>query len=95
MGRVTPPARYLFLQQLEDLKKQFRSVLSESKHREAFDLLAREAWSPEQAAVVEPSIPSLIDALNLVAGVHTMGCIEEIRLELKSLREEIKKSAEA
>ena len=72
MGRLTP---------------SFRTVYSEVVdlyHKEALDLLYKEAWRPEEAAMGNSNLPTVLDKLCMVANINTRKLIEEIRTELKS-----------
>ena len=51
MGRITPSPRQLYEATVEDLRRFYRGALIDNSHRAAFDLLLRDAWEPEQAAM--------------------------------------------
>ena len=45
MGRIMPPFRQLYQE------TELKAALVELRHKSAFDLLLKEAWNPEQAAM--------------------------------------------
>jgi hypothetical protein len=47
MGRITPTFRQLFEETISDLKIELQAALVDLGHKNAFDLLLREAWNPE------------------------------------------------
>jgi len=83
MGRITPPFRQSYLDLLERLRKNYVGLLRDAPNREAFELLLREAWNREHAAMCNAEVPLVLDALNLTANVHNRGRIEEMRRELE------------
>lgn len=84
MGRITPSFRQLFLKEVERLRKKFQPALVDPEHRRAFDELIR-TWSGESAAMTQSNIPATLDALNLLANVHTRAEIEGLRGRLEEL----------
>jgi hypothetical protein len=87
MGRITPSFRQLFKKQIAELKKKrgFQDTLVSREHRKALNLLLRDAWSAESAALSNACIPYVLDALNLMANVHNKKCIEELEKEILEL----------
>lgn len=83
MGRITPPFRQNYQELLERLRKNYVGLLRDARNREAFELLFREAWDREHAAMGNAEVPLVLDALNLTANVHNRGRIEEMRRELE------------
>jgi len=81
MGRVTPSFRQLYLKQMEALKKSagFRDALLDQEHKKAFDLLVKDAWTPEGAALSNAGVPCVLDIMNLMANIHNKKRIEELR----------------
>jgi len=69
MGRITPPFRQSCIDLLERLRKNYAGMLRDAQNREAFELLLREAWDREHAAMANAEAPLVIDALNLTANV--------------------------
>ena len=51
MGRLTPSFRTVYSEVLDDLRKEMRNCFVDLSHKEAFDLLYKEAWRPEEAAM--------------------------------------------
>jgi TolA-binding protein len=72
-------------------------------HKSAFDLLLKEAWNPEQAAMGNSTLPTVSDKLNVMASIHnrkliailTKGIkekdreIEELRQKVSSLEDRV------
>jgi hypothetical protein len=46
MGRLTPSFRTVYSEVLDDLRKEIRNCFVDINHKEAFDLLYKEAWRP-------------------------------------------------
>ena len=87
MGRITPSFRQLYLEYVKRLKRQsgFQDTLLDPDHRRAFDLLLKEAWSAENAAMANAGIPCITDIMNLMANVHNTKCIEDLRQKILKL----------
>jgi hypothetical protein len=96
MGRITPSFRQLFKKQIAELKRKrgFQNSLFGREHRKAFDLLLKDAWSAESAALSNACIPYVLDALNLMANVHNKKCIEALEKEIFELEGLLKKRNE-
>ncbi|MGA8563913.1 MAG: hypothetical protein WBP88_10050 [Nitrososphaeraceae archaeon] len=60
-----------------------RNCFVEISHKEAFDLLYKEAWRPEEAAMGNSTLPTVLDKLCMVANIHTRKLVELIKAELK------------
>ena len=52
-------------------------------HKNAFDLLLKEAWNPEQAAMGNSTLPTVSDKLNVMASIHNRKLIAGLSRELK------------
>jgi hypothetical protein len=52
-------------------------------HKEAFDLLYKEAWRPEEAAMGNSTLPTVLDKLCMVANINMRKLIEVIKAEIK------------
>ena len=63
-----------------------RNCFVDLTHKEAFDLLYKEAWRPEEAAMGNSTLPTILDKLCMVANINTRKLIETIKAEL-NLRE--------
>jgi hypothetical protein len=69
-------------------KNNFSNSLLRFKYMQALDLLLKNVWLAEIAAVSNSNIPYILDALNLLASVHNKKCVEDLRtwvLELKKI----------
>ncbi len=86
MGRLTPSFRTVYSEVLDDLRKEMRNCFVDLTHKEAFDLLYKEAWRPEEAAMGNSTLPTVLDKLCMVANINTRKLIETIKAEL-NLRE--------
>jgi hypothetical protein len=84
MGRITPSFRQLYHQQVEELKRGFQHTLLDISHREAFDLIIKEAWSTEGHAMANAWVPCTLDIMNLMANVHNKKVIAQLRAQIKS-----------
>jgi len=91
MGRITPSFRQTYQDLVGRLRKGYVSMLRDSGNREAFELLLKDAWDREHAAMVNSEIPLVLDALNLTANVHNK-C--EIQVLKERLAERDRKIAE-
>jgi hypothetical protein len=96
MGRITPSFRQQFQKLIEELKESsgFQDTLISREHKKAFDLLLKDAWSAEDAAMANSGIPCVMDALNLMANVHNKKCVEELRRKLQELERVLKENLE-
>jgi hypothetical protein len=83
MGRLTPSFRTVYSEVLDDLRKEMRNCFIDVTHKEAFDLLYKEAWRPEEAAMRNSTLPTVLDKLCMVANINTRKLIELIRAEIK------------
>jgi prefoldin subunit 5 len=52
-------------------------------HKSAFDLLLKEAWNPEQAAMGNSTLPTVSDKLNVMASIHNRKMIAVLGKGLK------------
>ena len=51
MGRIVPPFRQLYQETISELQMELKAALVDLGHKSAFDLLLKEAWNPEVAAL--------------------------------------------
>ena len=65
-------------------------------HKSAFDLLLKEAWNPEQAAMGNSTLPTISDKLNVMASIHNRKLIaifakgvKERDLEIEELKQRV------
>jgi uncharacterized coiled-coil protein SlyX len=82
MGRLTPSFRTVYSEVLDDLRKEMRNCFVDLNHKEAFDLLYKEAWRPEEAAMGNSTLPTVLDKLCMVANINTRKLIEIIKAEI-------------
>ena len=90
MGRLTPSFRTVYSEVLDDLRKEMRNCFVEISHKEAFDLLYKEAWRPEEAAMGNSTLPTVLDKLCTVANINTRKLVEIIKAEIKQRRRKFK-----
>src|SRR5215471_13581342 len=70
MGRIVPPFRRLYQETVSDLTTELKGALVDLGHKSAFDLLLKEAWNPEQAAMGNSTLPTVCDKLNVISTIH-------------------------
>jgi hypothetical protein len=83
MGRITPTFRQLYEETISDLKTELQAALIDLGHKNAFDLLLKEAWNPEQAALGNSTLPTVCDKLNIMAAIHARKLIAALVRELR------------
>ncbi len=49
---------------------ELKAALVDLGHKSAFDLLLKEAWNPEQAAMGNSTLPTICDKLNVMSTIH-------------------------
>jgi hypothetical protein len=59
MGRIVPPFRQLYQETISDLQMELKAALVDLGHKSAFDLLLKEAWNPEVAAMGNSTLPTV------------------------------------
>lgn len=52
-------------------------------HKNAFDLLLKEAWNPEQAAMGNSTLPTACNKLNVMSAIQNRKLIAALTRELK------------
>ena len=82
MGRITPSFRQLYEEVMSDLRTELQGAFVDLGHKKAFDLLLK-AWSSEQAAMGNSTLPTVCDKLSIVASVHLRKLIATLTNELK------------
>jgi hypothetical protein len=70
MGRIVPPFRQLYQETVSDLTMELKGALVDLGHKSAFDLLLKEAWNPEVAAMGNSTLPTVCDKLNVMSTIH-------------------------
>jgi hypothetical protein len=83
LGRIIPSFRQLYEEIIADMRSDLQAALIDLGHKNAFDLLLKEAWNPEQAAVGNSTLPTVIDKLNVMASIHNRKMIAALIRELK------------
>ena len=83
MGRITPSFRQLYEETIAELKSELQSAMVDLGHKSAFDLLLKDAWSREQAAMGNSTLPTVCDKLNLIASVHNRKLTDAMARDLK------------
>jgi hypothetical protein len=90
MGRITPSFRQLYEETIAELRSELQSAMVDLGHKSAFDMILRDAWNREQAAMGNSTLPTVCDKLNLVASVHNRKLTGAIAKELKEKDVKIK-----
>jgi hypothetical protein len=70
MGRIVPPFRQLYQETISDLTTELKAALVDLGHKSAFDLLLKEAWNAEVAAMGNSTLPTVLDKLNVMSTIH-------------------------
>jgi hypothetical protein len=94
MGRLTPSFRTVYSEVLDELRKEIRNCFVDLNHKEAFDLLYKEAWRPEEAAMGNSTLPTVLDKLCMVANINIRKLIEIIKAEIKLKETKIEELAQ-
>ena len=89
MGRITPSFRQLYEETISELRTELQSALVDLSHKSAFDLLLKEAWNPEQAAMGNSTLPTVSDKLNVMASIHNRKLIAVLTKSMKEKDREI------
>jgi hypothetical protein len=90
MGRITPSFRQLYEETIAELKSELQAAMVDLDHKSAFDLLLKDAWSREQAAMGNSTLPTVCDKLNLIASIHNRKLTAVMAKELKEKDMKIK-----
>jgi hypothetical protein len=83
LGRITPPFRQLYEEIISELRTELQAAFVDLGHKSAFDLLLKEAWNPEQAAMGNSTLPTVADKLNIMASIQNRKLIAVLSRELK------------
>ena len=89
MGRITPSFRQLYEETISELRTELQAALVDLGHKSAFDLLLKEAWNPEQAAMGNSTLPTVSDKLNVMASIHNRKLLAVLAKGLKGKDHEI------
>jgi hypothetical protein len=71
------------------MRTELQAALVDLNHKSAFDLLLKEAWNPEQAAMGNSTLPTVSDKLNVMASIHNRKLIAILTKGLKEKDREI------
>jgi len=86
MGRITSSFRQLYEEIIAELKSELQAAMVDLDHKSAFDLILKDAWNREQAAMGNSTLPTVCDKLNLVASIHNRKLTAAMSKELKEKR---------
>jgi hypothetical protein len=67
---------------MSDMRTELQGAFLDLGHKKAFDLLLK-AWSSEQAAMGNSTLPTVCDKLSIVASVHNRKLIAALVNEMK------------
>jgi hypothetical protein len=73
---------------------ELQAALVDLGHKNAFNLLLKEACNPEQAAMGNSTLPTVCDKLNVMAAIHNRKLIAALARELKERDSIIEKCEE-
>jgi hypothetical protein len=90
MGRITPSFRQLYEETIAELKSELQAAMVDLGHKSAFDLILRDAWNREQAAMGNSTLPTVCDKLNILASVHNRKLTAAISKEMREKDVKIK-----
>jgi len=90
MGRITPSFRQLYEETIAELKSELQAAMVDLGHKSAFDLILKDAWNREQAAMGNSTLPTVCDKLNLLASVHNRKLTAAISKEMREKDVKIK-----
>ena len=85
LGRITPPFRQIYKQVLERLRRAYSPLLKEERHRRALDMLIRDVWGQEHAAMGGLGEVTVLDSMNLTANIHNKSEIEELKKRIAEI----------
>ena len=90
LGRITPSFRQLYEETIAELKSELQAAMVDLGHKSAFDLILKDAWNREQAAMGNSTLPTVCDKLNLMASVHNRKLTAAISKEMREKDVKIK-----
>jgi hypothetical protein len=67
---------------MDDLRREIRDALVDPDNKMAFNLLYKEAWYREEAAMGNSSLPTVLDKLCMVANINVRKLIDDLRYEI-------------
>ena len=56
----------LYEETISEFRMELQAALVDLGHKNAFDLLLKEAWNPELAAIGNSTVPTVCDKLNIM-----------------------------
>jgi hypothetical protein len=83
LGRITPSFRQLYEEIISERRTELQATLVDLGHKNAFDLLLKQAWNSEQIAMGNSTLPTVSDKLNIMASIHNRKLIAALSRELK------------
>ncbi len=95
MGRITPSFRQLYEETVAELKSELQSAMVDLGHKSAFDMILKDAWNREQAAMGNSTLPTVCDKLNLIASIHNRKLTAAMARELKDKDIKIKQLSDS
>ena len=90
LGRITPSFRQLYEETIAELKSELQAAMVDLGHKSAFDLILKDAWNREQAAMGNSTLPTVCDKLNLLASVHNRKLTAAMAKEMREKDVKIK-----
>jgi hypothetical protein len=94
MGRLTPSFRVVYGEVMDDLRREIRDSFVDLQHKKAFELLYKEAWRPEEAAMGISTLPTVLDKLVMVGNINIRKLIGQVSNEVKARGSRIEDLAE-
>ena len=82
MGRITPSFRQLYEETISEMKTELQAALVDVGHKNSFDLLLKDAWNHEQAAMGNSTLPTICHKLNMMGSIHNRKLIAALVREL-------------
>jgi|YelNatPaOPRAMG01_1025707.scaffolds.fasta_scaffold144518_2 polyhydroxyalkanoate synthesis regulator phasin len=89
MGRLVPSFHVLFEEYMNELRRNYQPALREKALRDAFDSLLDEAWMPEQHAMMNTFLPTVVDHLNITANVDNRRKIMDLTKRVEALEAKV------
>jgi hypothetical protein len=85
MGRIVPPFRQLYQETISDLQMELKAALVDLGHKSAFDLLLKDAWNAEVAAMGNSIAPTVLDKLHVMSTIHLRKLIATLVREIHTV----------
>jgi hypothetical protein len=84
-GRITSSFHHLYQIQIEELEKIFHGMSINLTHRNAFNELIEDIWSPKIYYLSNIKAPCLSDVTNLIASIYTKKKLNVIKKRLDGI----------